>query len=348
MANKLDATTIKDFVKEKTAIFNADLVGANYANLFAKEIVLGSQKPLGSDVALLKLVNTDNYTYPSLHLGDASNLKEGDAILVIGFPGVVSGSDGGPALIDYDSSSTKATVTRGIVSSIKQDNQGNSLIQTDATIGHGNSGGPAFNDRGEVVGIATYGIMDEVGSFNFLRDIKDLKKLAEDQRAAINVDASETYQNWEAALGYYWQNRFTKSIEFLNKVEESYPVHPTAENVVKDAQEAIEAGKDIDLIWGMNKTVVYTIGGLLSLVVVAGIAFFLLKKKRSAGVVLSPASATNQVVAENSAAETVTPSVTEPVQPTENIASTSESQPITDEATNSQLEEIETNEKSQS
>jgi len=296
---KLTVSNINNFVHDSQAIFGAELVGTDYANLFAKDVVLGEKKPLGSDVALLKILNDNNYTYPSLQLGDAGDLQEGDAVLVIGFPGVVSGSDGGQNLIDYESSSTKATVTRGIVSSIKQDNQGNSLIQTDATIGHGNSGGPAFNDRGEVIGIATYGIMDDVGSFNFLRDIKDLKELAADQASDLDPSASDTYLNWETALNYYWGNRFTKSLEFLTKVEESYPVHPTAENIVKDAEESIAEGKDIDLIWGMNKTVVYGFGSGFSLILMVGLVVIIInKKKNSKPIIVVQPNQDNQVVRE--------------------------------------------------
>lgn len=44
------------------------------------------------------------------------------------------------------------TVTRGIVSGIRQD-ESQSLIQTDAPVNPGNSGGPLLNHRGEVLGI---------------------------------------------------------------------------------------------------------------------------------------------------------------------------------------------------
>ena len=55
------------------------------------------------------------------------------------------------------------TVTRGIVSAVRASSQefsnvteGVSLIQTDAAINAGNSGGPMVNDSGEVLGIITY------------------------------------------------------------------------------------------------------------------------------------------------------------------------------------------------
>jgi len=48
-------------------------------------------------------------------------------------------------------------VTRGVLSGIREIKQLR-FLQTDAAINAGNSGGPAFNDRGEVVGIAVSGI----------------------------------------------------------------------------------------------------------------------------------------------------------------------------------------------
>jgi serine protease Do len=50
------------------------------------------------------------------------------------------------------------TVTAGIISAVNRnikDTPYDDLIQTDAAINHGNSGGPLFNRRGEVIGIAT-------------------------------------------------------------------------------------------------------------------------------------------------------------------------------------------------
>lgn len=273
----LSPESIESFIDEKDALFAAELIGTDYANLFSKEVVFNKQTPVGSDVALLKIAADMSYVYPSLKLGSSEDLKDGDAILVVGFPGAVSGKEGG-SLLDY-SSSTKATVTRGIVSSIKKDSQGQNLIQTDASIGHGNSGGPAFNSKGEVVGIATYGISGEVGSFNFLRDVQDLRDLADDEGSSLTELSSDTYQDWETALGYYWQNRFTKSIEFLNKVEESYPVHPTVNDIEEEAEKSIAAGEDIDLLFGMQKTTVYAIGGILSFAILAGGAFLIIKKK---------------------------------------------------------------------
>lgn len=99
-----------------------------------KAKVIGTDKR--TDVALIKI---DANGLPVVKLGDPSKLKVGEWVLAIGSP------------FGFDN-----TVTAGIVSgkarSLPQENLV-PFIQTDAAVNPGNSGGPLFNLRGEVVGI---------------------------------------------------------------------------------------------------------------------------------------------------------------------------------------------------
>ena len=54
------------------------------------------------------------------------------------------------------------SVTRGIISALRM-KEGVSVIQTDAAINMGNSGGPLINASGEVVGMNTWAIDKEIG-----------------------------------------------------------------------------------------------------------------------------------------------------------------------------------------
>ncbi|MBE0616125.1 MAG: DegQ family serine endoprotease [Burkholderiales bacterium] len=99
-----------------------------------KAKVVGADKR--TDVALIKI---DAGGLPVVKLGDPNKLKVGEWVLAIGSP------------FGFDN-----TVTAGIVSgkarSLPQENLV-PFIQTDAAVNPGNSGGPLFNLRGEVVGI---------------------------------------------------------------------------------------------------------------------------------------------------------------------------------------------------
>jgi S1-C subfamily serine protease len=56
--------------------------------------------------------------------------------------------------------SLQNTVTKGILSSFRNTEGYGLLIQTDAALNHGNSGGPLLNSRGEVIGVNTLGFAD--------------------------------------------------------------------------------------------------------------------------------------------------------------------------------------------
>lgn len=91
------------------------------------------------DLAVLQ-VKADR-PLPSVPLGHSDEARIGDWVLAIGNPFGLSG-----------------TVTAGIISSRKRNVEHglyDDFIQTDAAINHGNSGGPLFNLRGEVIGINT-------------------------------------------------------------------------------------------------------------------------------------------------------------------------------------------------
>lgn len=99
-----------------------------------KARVIGTDKR--TDVALIKIEATG---LPTVRLGDPGGLKVGEWVIAIGSP------------FGFENS-----VTAGIVSakgrSLPQENYV-PFIQTDTAVNPGNSGGPLFNMKGEVVGI---------------------------------------------------------------------------------------------------------------------------------------------------------------------------------------------------
>ncbi len=71
----------------------------------------------------------------------------------------------------------ESTLTEGELSAKRPMDGGWSELQTSAAINPGNSGGPAFNDHGEVIGIATATIDDpKVKGINFLVPINIAKQ----------------------------------------------------------------------------------------------------------------------------------------------------------------------------
>ncbi|NIH40950.1 MAG: PDZ domain-containing protein [Buchnera aphidicola (Periphyllus aceris)] len=103
------------------------------------------------DLALLKLIDAKDL--PSVKISSSDNLNIGDPVFAIGSP--------------YN---LKNSVTLGIISYLERIVNPKSIfdnfIQTDAAINHGNSGGPLFNIKGELIGINTSMISSSVESGN--------------------------------------------------------------------------------------------------------------------------------------------------------------------------------------
>jgi serine protease Do len=87
------------------------------------------------DLALLRV---EAHGLPVLTLGDSDTIRPGDPVVAIGNP-----------------MGLEATVSNGLVSARRKVDGGVEVLQVSAPISPGSSGGPLFNDRGEVIGIAT-------------------------------------------------------------------------------------------------------------------------------------------------------------------------------------------------
>ncbi|TCD15503.1 Do family serine endopeptidase [Oricola cellulosilytica] len=129
-------------------IADADEVSVNFndGTKLDAEIIGRDAK---TDIAVLK-VDPGEMELKAVSFGDSDTARVGDWVLAIGNPFGLGG-----------------TVTIGIVSAIGRDiNSGpyDNFIQTDAAINRGNSGGPLFNMKGEVIGINTAIISPSGGS----------------------------------------------------------------------------------------------------------------------------------------------------------------------------------------
>lgn len=119
-----------------------------------------------NDIAVLK---TEATRLNAVTLGDSDTLSVGDTVLIIGNP---------LGTLSY-------TLTSGVVSALNRElsdeNSSINMFQTDAAVNSGNSGGPALNMDGEVIGIVTSKYADStIEGLSFCIPINDVKGIIAD------------------------------------------------------------------------------------------------------------------------------------------------------------------------
>ena len=152
-------------------VTNAHVVGdqGGQPGLLTYSVVVGTQPRTATlygdspcyDLAMLKVDDTTGLQ--TLPLGSQATLEQGDQAIAIGYPGNEITNFG-----DYPLQSTSGTV-----SVVKESQQSRSeaaasdpdarlypnLVQTDAAINHGNSGGPLVNGESQLIGVNTLGTL---------------------------------------------------------------------------------------------------------------------------------------------------------------------------------------------
>lgn len=125
-----------------------------------------------TDLAVLKVDNVDNLVVA--RLGDSEKLRVGEEVIAAGAP-----------------LGLRSTVTHGIISALHRpvplSGDGSDTdtvidgVQTDASINHGNSGGPLINMNSEVIGINTAGksLSDSASGLGFAIPVNEVKQVVE-------------------------------------------------------------------------------------------------------------------------------------------------------------------------
>ena len=109
---------------------------------------------LDNDLALLKMEGTG---HPTVRVGNADALLVGEKVYAIGSP-----------------QGLENTISEGILSGVREIGAKRKILQMTAAISPGSSGGPVFNEKGEVVGIATF-LIEANQNLNFALPVNLIK-----------------------------------------------------------------------------------------------------------------------------------------------------------------------------
>jgi serine protease Do len=120
-----------------------------------------------SDLALLKVENGGDHVFATVPLGSDTELRQGQPVFAVGSP------------LGLDRS-----VSEGIVSLTNRLIDGRLFIQTTTEVNPGNSGGPLFNLRGEVIGVNDLKLIGiGVEGLNFAIQVNTLKEFLRNRDA---------------------------------------------------------------------------------------------------------------------------------------------------------------------
>ncbi len=235
------------------------------------------------DFALLKIEET---RLPALSLGDAEELAVGKKAYIFGFPATAELNKNSPS---------EATFTQGVISAIRQTaNRDFKIFQTDAKVSAGSSGGPLFNESGDVTGIITFQTNElnraQGDNFAFALPIALIKTAA--QEADVPLVSGVFGQRFKQGFQNFTSGHCDKAVDdFRRAVRESNDVF-VAENslevYLKKCDELQKRGT-LDNFWNVwqNKTrdignsFFYLIGaGLILFGIFGGVLFWVLRLVR--------------------------------------------------------------------
>lgn len=133
------------------------------------------------DIAVLKAVDTIPGRKTMPLLDESVEVDAGDTVYALGYPGasdVIESETYGSKLV---AAIEDVTMTRGIVSRLTESKALGDIdvIQHDARISGGNSGGPLINDKGAVIGVNTWTITESDASVSV--DIKYVREILDDE-----------------------------------------------------------------------------------------------------------------------------------------------------------------------
>ena len=158
-------SVVRDLSGEETckvlAVGISDDTGLRVGDFTPARVIASDAR---ADVAILEIDPVNDWDVQPLKI-EGSDPKLGDDIRILGYPGV-----GGISL----------TVTAGSLGGLDE-SESRPLYKTTAQIARGNSGGPVVNEKGNVVGLATFAVTDseEVEAIGLIVPTRYLSQLLE-------------------------------------------------------------------------------------------------------------------------------------------------------------------------
>jgi serine protease Do len=239
--SQVSSMILFDLKKEFFALYGIDKEDKGIITIKKKANVVVKGRPMpGKDIAILKIEDVKNL--PTLLMSNDSLISIGTEALVFGYPEPVTSN----SFLAADAS-IEPSLTTGIVSAMKKSIGGWPVIQMDAMISHGSSGSPVCNDKGEVIGIATFGSLDQesgslVSGFNFAIPVSVVKEYIDS--AQLRPELSKVSVLFNQGLQFFYQQFYRKAKEKFDEVRKLNRVYPQLNFYVNQCKAKIAIGAD--------------------------------------------------------------------------------------------------------
>jgi S1-C subfamily serine protease len=220
----------------------------------------------GNDLALIRVTRKG---LPVLRLGDSESVGVGESIWSVGYPAVASSTDdviGGWLSRESD---LEATFNPGTITAIKKNAANATVFQSNVAIYRGNSGGPAVDRDGEVIGISTWGHTN-AEQIKFLVPINAAKVLMAEASIPVNMEG-EFNRFYRGALDNAVEGRWMRASENLATAWKLFPNSPDLMRFRRDVERAAAALPS----WQRHPVATAVVGaGVVGIALVGGLAFF--------------------------------------------------------------------------
>lgn len=243
----LSSPILIDLNKELYVLYRGDSDNGamNIIKSEAKLVARGASIP-GKDVAILKINGDGNL--PTLTLSKDSLPPVGTQVLVFGYPDPVSDN----AFLAAETG-IEPTLTIGVVSAIKKTINNWPTIQVDAMMSHGNSGGPVCNSRGEVVGIITFGSIENstgglASGFNFGIPVEVIDEFIDS--ANIHPQLSKASFLFNEGVNLYYNEFYRRALSRFESIRKMNAGYPQLNFYIGKCKQKIDEGDDKErLFW---------------------------------------------------------------------------------------------------
>ena len=249
------------------------LIGGGTGTMSTQVLGVNKMMRTGKDVSILKI---EDRNFPTVRLADSAKVQIGETIYVIGYPAAAESS-----VLSEESKLIEQSITTGHISGGKVDIKGTPMIQTDANISWGNSGGPCINGQGEVVGIVSYiGLANNqaFAGFNWLVPINTAKEFI----AAAGIDTNERSlfdKEWESALRFFSEGKYDAAETALKNVLVYMPEQPDAMRLLLRLKEITANLPPKEEAKASNFMLIAVVAGIVVIGLAVGIVVFSRKKR---------------------------------------------------------------------